>query len=222
MKVKTYAVLGLGIFGSTIAKELAENNFEVIAMDKDIRCVDRVSDHVTQAVCGDFTDIEQLRAVGIQDCDVVVVATGSHLEESVMAVLNLKELNVPLVLAKAKNKKYQQVLLKVGADRVVCPEKEMGARTAKMIMSDNLLDVYALDDRYSISEFKAPTVWVSKCLKDLDLRHKFGINVIGVRNHTKGESMISPNAYYCIEEEDILIVIAENTLFANIGKLFEE
>lgn len=104
-EMKQYVILGLGIFGSTIAKTLSQYNHEVIAIDKDLACVDRVSDFVTQAIQADFTDIDQLRAIGIQDCDAAVVATGSHLEESIMGVMNLRELGIPFIMAKAKNKK---------------------------------------------------------------------------------------------------------------------
>lgn len=134
-EMKQYVILGLGIFGSTIAKTLSQYNHEVIAIDKDLACVDRVSDFVTQAIQADFTDIDQLRAIGIQDCDAAVVATGSHLEESIMGVMNLRELGIPFIMAKAKNKKYMQILQKIGADYVVRPEKEMGERVAKKLVS---------------------------------------------------------------------------------------
>jgi len=107
-----------------MAKTLSEYGYDVIGIDTDILNVDRVSDFVTQAVQADFTDIDQLRAIGVQDVDVAVIATGSKLEASVMAVLHLKELGVPFIMAKAKNKVYMQILLKVGADRVVRPEKK--------------------------------------------------------------------------------------------------
>lgn len=218
----TYAILGLGIFGSTIAKQLSQFNYEVIAIDRDITCVERLSDIVTQAVRADFTDIEQLRAIGVQDCDYAVVATGSHLEESIMAVMNLKELGVPYVLAKAKNKKYMEILTKIGADRIVRPEKEMGERIAKRLISQNIMDIIDLDDEYSIIEILAPEKWVGKTFKELDLRNKFGINVLGIRKNPKDHLSISPAADYVIDPNDCLLVIADNTLFSkfeDIGKL---
>ena len=127
-KDRQYAVLGLGIFGSTVAKTLSKFNCEVIAVDTDIKCVDRMADIVTQAIQCDITDINQLRAAGIQDCDIAIVSMGSHLEESVMAIINLKELGVPYIVAKAKNKRYMQIFKELGANKVVRPEKEMGVR----------------------------------------------------------------------------------------------
>lgn len=222
MKQKTYAILGLGIFGSTIAKTLSEYNCEVIGIDKDISCVERVSEFATQAVQADFTDIDQLRAIGVEDVDVAVVATGSRLEESIMAILNLKELGVPYILAKAKNKMYMQILLKIGADKVVRPEKEMGERVAKTLLSRNVIEMVDIDDEYSIMELHAPRNWVGKALSDLDLRAKYGVNILGIRKHP-GESLkISPAADYIIEPDDQLLVIVQNDEFEKfeyLGKI---
>ncbi len=222
MKQKTYAILGLGIFGSTIAKTLSEYNCEVIGIDKDISCVERVSEFATQAVQADFTDIDQLRAIGVEDVDVAVVATGSRLEESIMAILNLKELGVPYILAKAKNKMYMQILLKIGADKVVRPEKEMGERVAKTLLSRNVIEMVDIDDEYSIMELHAPRNWVGKALSDLDLRTKYGVNILGIRKHP-GESLkISPAADYIIETDDQLLVIVQNDEFEKfeyLGKI---
>ncbi|MHC1735930.1 MAG: TrkA family potassium uptake protein [Erysipelotrichaceae bacterium] len=222
MKQKTYAILGLGIFGSTIAKTLSEYNCEVIGIDKDITCVERVSEFATQAVQADFTDIDQLRAIGVEDADVAVVATGSRLEESIMAILNLKELGVPYILAKAKNKMYMQILLKIGADKVVRPEKEMGERVAKTLLSRNVIEMVDIDDEYSIMELHAPRNWVGKALMDLELRTKYGVNILGIRKHP-GESLkISPAADYVIEPDDQLLVIVQNDEFEKfeyLGKI---
>lgn len=222
MKQKQYAVLGLGIFGSTIAKTLSEYNCEVIALDKEVTCVDRASEFVTQAVLADFTDIEQLRAIGIGDCDVAVVASGSRLEESIMAIMNLKELGVPFVLAKAKNKTYMHILTKIGADKVVRPEKEMGERVAKSLLSRNVIDMIDIDDEYSVIEVVAPLRWVGKSLKTLELRVNYGINVLGIRKRPHERLSISPSAEYVIEASDQLLVIADTAMFEKfeyLGKL---
>jgi len=209
MKQKTYAILGLGIFGSTIAKTLSEYNCEVIGIDKDITCVERVSEFATQAVQADFTDIDQLRAIGIEEVNVAVVATGSLLEESIMAILNLKELGVPFILAKAKNRVHMQILLKIGADKVVRTEKELGERVAKSLLSRNIIEMLDIDDEYSIMEMHAPRNWVGKALNTLDLRAQFGINILGVRKHANESLRISPSADYVIEADDQLLVIVQ-------------
>ena len=222
MKQKIYAVLGLGIFGSTVAKTLSEFDYDVIAMDKEISCVDRVSEFVTEAVQADFTDIEQLRAIGVGDVDVAVVATGARLEESIMAIMNLRELGVPYILAKAKNKTYREILLKIGADKVVRPEKEMGERVAKQLLSRNVVDMIDIDDNYSIVEMVPPRRWVGSSLKTLDLRNHYGINVLGVRKAQGARLSISPGPDYVIEETDQLLVIADTAVFERfeyLGKL---
>jgi len=216
MKRKTFAILGLGVFGSTMAKTLSEYGYDVIGMDIDIANVERVSEFVTQAVQGDFTDIEQLRSSGVMDVDVAVIATGSQLEASVMAVLHLKELGVPFIMAKAKNKTYMQILLKIGADRVVRPEKEMGERVAKSLMSQNIIDMVDIDEDYSMMELSAPADWVGHPLKSLDLRAKFGVNVLGVRATGNSKLNLAISADYIIGEEDQLLVIVENNKFETL------
>ena len=216
MKRKSFAILGLGIFGSTMVKTLSEYGYDVIGIDTDILNVDRVSDFVTQAVQADFTDIDQLRAIGVQDVDVAVIATGSKLEASVMAVLHLKELGVPFIMAKAKNKVYMQILLKVGADRVVRPEKEMGERVAKSLMSQNIIDMVDIDEDYSMMELSAPKDWVGKKLVDLDARSRYGVNVLGVRETENSSLNFGITADYIIREEDTLLVIVENNKFEEL------
>ena len=210
---RTFAVLGLGIFGSTVAKTLSEYNCEVIAVDLDIKCVDRMADICTSANQGDITDLETLRAAGIGDCDVAVVAVGSHLEESIMAIMNLHELKVPYIVAKAKNKRYMEILKAIGADKVIRPEKEMGERVAKSLLSQNIVDMIDIDDTYSVVEMNAPRSWVGKSLIELDARRKFGINVLGIRKSNESRLSISPSAEYVIAAEDHLLVIAEMQTF---------
>lgn len=213
MKRKTFAILGLGIFGSTIAKTLSENGYDVIGMDLDMINVERVSEYVTQAVQADFTDIEQLRMAGVADVDTAIVATGSKLEASIMAVLHLKELGVPYIIAKAKNKINLQILEKIGADRVVRPEKEMGVRVAKSLMSANVMDMVDIDSEYSLLEIKAPEAWLGKALVDLHLRREYGVNVLGYRLEADGKLNMDITAKYVVNANDFLLVIAENKKF---------
>lgn len=216
MARKQYAVLGLGIFGSTIAKYLSEFNCEVIAIDKDIVNVDRVAQFCDRTVQADFTDIEQLRDCGLDKIDIAIVATGSLLEESIIGIMNLKELGVPYVIAKAKNKAYMQVLLKIGADRVVRPEKEMGERLAKNLMSRNIVDMIDIDDEYSIIEIAAPNAWVGKTIKELDARARYGVNILGVRKRENDHLNLSADANYLVEEMDRFLVIAETAKFEQL------
>lgn len=206
---RQYAVLGLGIFGSTVAKTLSRYNAEVIAVDIDSKCVNRMADVVTQAMQCDITDIDQLRAAGIQDCDVAIVSMGNHLEQSVMAIINLKELGIPYIVAKAKNKRYMQIFSKIGANKVVRPEKEMGEQVAKGILGKNIIDIIDLDSEYSVVEIPTPKEWVGKSLIELNLRRRYGINVVGIRNHVTGNLNVCPDAECKIEHDDHMVLIAD-------------
>lgn len=217
---KQYAVLGLGIFGSSVAKTLSEYHCEVLAIDQDIKNVERVSEYVTTAIQGDITEKEDLKAAGVGDCDVAIIAVGSHLEDSVMCAINLKELGVPYVVAKAKNKRYMQILEKVGVDKVVRPEKEIGERLAKKLLSTNIIDISEIDSDYTVLELEAPRSWVDRSLIELDLRGKYGINVIGIRSNCtaclNSKLQISPDAEYRIQADDHLLIIAEVDVIEDI------
>ena len=156
-----------------------------------------------------MTDKEELRAAGVGDCDIAIVGTGSHLEATVMAIINLKELGVPYIIAKAKNKRYMQIFSKVGADRVVRPEKEMGVVVAKSLLSNSIIDMIDIDGDYSLVELKVPSKWVDHSLRELDVRNRYGINVIGVRKHNSQKLIVSLDADYVIEEDDQMVVIAD-------------
>lgn len=207
-KDRQYAVLGLGIFGSTAARTLARNGCEVIAADKDIACVNRIADEVSSAVACDITDINQLRAAGLAQCDVAIVAMGSHLEESVMGIINLKELGVEYIVAKAKNKRYMQIFQSLGADRVVRPEKEMGEQVARSVLGQNIIDLVDLDDDHSIVEIPVPASWHDKSLIELDVRRRFKMNIIAIRSPR--ELMISPAPEYRMQKDDHIMVICDN------------
>ena len=206
---KQFVILGLGVFGSTIAKTLASFDQEVLAIDKDPECVDRVADFVTKAVIGDITDKDFLSELGVNEFDVGIVAIGDHLEESILGVMNLKELGVNYIVAKAKNKRFMQVLEKVGADRVVRPEKEMGLKIARNLLRTNITDLIQLDDTYSVVEMKPAKEWVGKSIMELDLRKKYNINILGKRNKEtlKLEFFIDPK--YILQADDHFLLVAD-------------
>lgn len=206
---KQYVVLGLGIFGSTVCKTLASFGCEVLAVDKDIECVERVSEFVTKAVVGDVTDKDFLQSLGIEDFDVGVVAIGDHLEECLLAVMNLKEFDIPYVIAKAKNKRFKQVLEKVGADHVVRPEKEMGMKIARKLLRKNLNDIIEIDSNYSIANMTAPRTWVGKTLVQLDLRKKYSMNILGLKDPVTENLNLNVDPHYVIQNGDQFLFIAE-------------
>lgn len=215
MAQKQYAVLGLGVYGSTIVKTLKEYNCEVVAIDLIGENVDRVCQFCDNVIQADFTDIEQLRDCGIENVDTAIVAQSKRLDASILAIMNLKELGVNYVIAKAKNKVNKKILEKIGADKVVRPEKEMGVKTAKSVLSRNVKEVIDIDDDYSMVELVAPSSWVGKTILELDVRRKFGINIIGIRE-TADKLNLSISAAYVVEENDKFLTIAENEKFEEI------
>lgn len=206
---KQFVVLGLGIFGSTLVKTLSQFGREVIAIDKDSENVQRVSEFATKAVIGDVTDIQFLTDLGLDDIDVGIVAIGNRLEDSILATMNLKELGVPYVIVKAKNKRFKVVLERIGADHVVRPEKEMGEKIARTLLRKNIKDLIELDEENCIVEMKVPQSWIGKSLSQLDLRKLYSINVLGKRDPKthKLEVPVDPSAP--IEMNDTFLVLGQ-------------
>lgn len=204
---KTVGILGLGVFGMTIAKQLSEYDCDIIAVDRDEVNVNRIEPLVTKAVIADVTDEDVLKEIGIGDCDTVVVATGSSLEASILAVMHCSRLGVPEIIAKAKSRTTTEILTKMGAQRVVNPEKETGIRLVKNILHHKLAEVIALDGNISLVEFYPPKSWVGKRLSDLDLRKDYDLNLIGYRE-AKNESLNTKVfADFLIREDVVLVAI---------------
>ena len=215
--MKSYIVIGLGRFGSQAAKRLCEQGCEVLAMDRNSELVQPISTQVTQAVVADARDKEVLRALGAKDFECAIVAIGDDLADSVLATMNLKELGVPYIVCKASDETHRQVLLKLGADRVVIPEQEHADRLAKNLSSPNVLDYIELSEEYGIIEIPAPKAWVGKSLKELNVRAKLGVNIIAVE---KGRRInVSPAADYRIEANDILVVLGDTAALDAVQKL---
>lgn len=215
--MKSYIVIGLGKFGTEAAKRLCEFGCEVLAIDRKPELVQPVSNMVTQAVVGDARDKEVLRALGAKDFECAIVAIGDNLADSVLATMNLKELGVPCIVCKASDETHRQVLLKLGADRVVIPEQEHAHRLAKNLSSPNVLDYIELSEEYGIIEIPAPRGWQGKSLKELNVRAKLGVNIIAVEK--AGKFNVSPAADYRIEAADIMVVLGETAALDAVQKL---
>ena len=205
MSKKQFLIIGLGRFGSSIAKTIYELGHDVLAIDKDEEKVQEISDYVTHAVQMDSTDESILKTLGVTNFDVAVVTIGSNLQDSVMATLILKELGVKYIIAKANNELHAKVLTKIGADKVVLPERDMGTRVAHNLASSNILDYIELSEEYSILEIEAIKEWFNKSLKEIEIRKKHGINVVAIK---RGEKVnISPSAEDIIKENDVLVAL---------------
>jgi trk system potassium uptake protein len=212
-----YAVIGLGRFGLSIANKLYESDQEVLGVDVNEERVEESNHCVTHAVICDSTDPEALKSIGIRNFDTVIVAIGNDIQASILSVLLLKELGVKKVIAKAINKLHGQVLKKVGADWVVFPERDMGIRVAHQLLSPNVLNFIEISKDYSVEEVKIPDRMMEKTLRELDLRAKFNLSVIAIRN--EDEINISPSPDEKIDYGDVLVVIGENRdleKFANL------
>ena len=181
MKEKSYAVIGLGQFGMSVAETLAESDCDVLAIDAREEKIQEIADKVTYAVRADVREPEVLRALGVQNVDVAVIAVAENMEASIMATMQAKELGVPYVLAKAMNALHGKILEKIGADRVIYPEQSMGLRVARNLMSGGFLDVFELSTEFSMAEFPVPTEWVGKSLQELQLRESHDINIIAIK-----------------------------------------
>ena len=215
--MKTYVVIGLGRFGSAVARQLCSMDCEVLAMDMSSELVQSVSGDVTHAVVGDSRDKEVLKALDIGDFDCAVVAIGDDLASSVLTVMNLKELGVPYIVCKAHDDTHRRVLEKLGADRVVIPEKEHAVRIARSLASTNVLDYIELSEEYGIIEVPAPDSWQGKSLIDLQVRAKLGVNIIAIRH--AGKIMVSPSAHYVINTGDVMVVVGDNKALEKVQKL---
>lgn len=203
--VRQFAVIGLGKFGASVARALAEMGHEVLAIDKDPDKIQHLADSVTHAVQADATDEEALRAIGIRNVDVAVVTIGQDIRASILASLILKEIGVGLVVAKATDELHGRLLEKLGVDRVVYPERDMGVRLANSLASSNILEYIELSPDYGVAEIVATEDFANKTLRDLNLRARYGANVVAIRS---GDDVkVSPGADDRVHEGDILVVL---------------
>lgn len=215
--MKSYVVIGLGRFGSEVARRLCELGCEVLAVDNHPELVQQISSDVTHAVVADARDKEVLRALGIKDFDCAIVAIGGSLADSVLATMNVKELGIPKVVCKAHDVTHRQVLLKLGADQVVIPEQEQAARLARSLSSHNVLDYIELSSEYGIVEVPAPKSWVDKSLKELNVRAKLGLNILAVKQGSRIN--VSPAADYAVTAADVLVVLGDTAALKKVQKL---
>lgn len=209
--MKQFLVVGLGRFGSSVARTLSEKGYDVMAIDKDEELIQDLSNIVTHAVQANATDEDALKALGVGNFDVAVVSIGADVHSNILATLILKELGVPYVVVKAQNELHGKVLKKVGADKVVYPERDMGVRIALNLISSNVLDFIEFAPDYSIMEIIPPGRMLDKSLAELQLRSRFGVNVLAI-NRKNGEKkvIISPSAEEKILEGDRLVVMGAN------------
>jgi trk system potassium uptake protein TrkA len=208
MKGNQFAVIGLGRFGSSLAKELVRLGHEVLGIDKDEEIIDEMNELLTHTVVADSIDEEALRSIGIRNFDCVVVAIGDDIQASILTAIVLKELGVKKVVAKALSALHGKVLQKIGVDRVIFPERDMGVRVANQLVSPNLLDYIELSKDYTIAELSATRRISGLTLKELDTRARYGCSIVAINK--REDVIIAPTAEDIVEEGNIMVVIGTN------------
>jgi len=216
MKNHQFVIVGLGRFGSSLGRELIELGHEVLGIDKNEEVVQEMSNILTYAVSADCTDEETLRSLGVRNFDCGVVAIGDDIQASILTTILLKDLGVKKVVAKAMSELHGRVLEKIGVDRIVYPERDMGIRVAHQLVSPNLLDYIELSKEYTIAELSVPKGLSGKSLHDLNPRARFGCSIVAI-NKPDG-IIIAPTATDIVTERDVMVVIGTNEQI----ELFEE
>ena len=206
--MKSFVVIGCGRFGTSVAKTLYTLGNEVMAVDMDPDVIQEISEHVTHAVVADVLDEAVLHELGLSNFDVVIISIASNIEASIMATLTAKEMGAKKVVVKAQSDIHGKVLTKIGADRIIFPERDMGARVAHNLTSSNILDFIELSPEYYIIEIAALKRWINKSLSELRLRNKYGVNVLAIKRESTLK--ISPEASEVILQGDILVVIGDS------------
>ena len=202
---RQFAVIGLGRFGTSVAVTLQMLGHEVLAIDTDEEQVQKIAEHVTHVVQADTTDENALHALGLRNFDAVVVAIGADVQANVATTLLLKEMGIPYIVAKARNALHGKMLEKIGADRVVYPERDMGQRVAHSLISANVLDYIELSPELSLVEVTVPAVLAGKTLQQANMRALYGVNVVAIKRFD--HLIVPPQPHEQIQESDILIVI---------------
>ena len=219
--MRQFAVIGLGRFGSSVASTLSEKGHQVLAIDVDEDKVQDLAEVATQAVCADATDEKALKAIGMDNVDVAIVGMGDNKEASILTTLILKEMGIKEIVAKAVSEDHRKVLQKVGATRVVAPEKDMGVRVANGLVSPTVIEHIELSEDSSIAELIPPSEYVNKSLRDIDIRKRYGLNIIAIKKKMKivtkegdvkeeQKINVAPEPEDTIRGDDILIVLGTN------------
>lgn len=225
MKRQQFAVIGLGRFGSAMASTLAELGHEVVGIDGDPEKVRQLADVISQAVELDATDERALKAIGVQDVDVAIVSIGENIESSLLVVMQLKELGIKTIVAKAVTPLHGRILEKLGVSRVIFPEREMAIRVAHSLVMPNVIDYIELSKDFSIVELPAPKAFVGQTLKQLELRPRYGLTLIAIKRRAQAGgpeiTNVAPTADERIAEGDTLSLLGSNERIAQLDRALQ-
>lgn len=214
-----FAVIGLGSFGSNIAKTLYEKGNEVLTVDADKEKIEEVKNFVSHAINMDAADKENLQALGIKDMDVVIVSLGPEMEASILTVLYLNEIGTKRIVAKALTEDHAKILESVGATEVIYPEKDMAIKTALKLSCPNVLEYLPLISGFGIQEIAPPEKFIGKNLRELDLRNKYGIQVIAIKELIPDKTTFVPTADFVLKDSDIMVIMGEEKQLEKVNAL---
>jgi trk system potassium uptake protein TrkA len=217
--MKQFVVIGLGNFGHYLAINLYKKGHEVVAIDKNADRVAEIKDQVSQAVIADATDRKAMEALGLDKMDAAVICIGSVLSESILATLNMKDIGLAQVFAKAISEAHSRILYKIGASEVFFPEKDQATSLAERLHNPNMLDYLPFLEGYSIIEMSAPDQFVGKSLRDLDLINRFGVQVVAIKELVPDRLNLIPTARCILKNSDIMILLGPNEAFDKLRKL---
>jgi K+ transport systems, NAD-binding component len=207
--MKRAVVIGLGIFGSNIARDLFENGFDVVAIDKNKEAIQKIKNYSTKAVLADGTDKEVMDEIGIHEDDIAIISFGEDLAASTLITLHLRQLKVKNIIVKAPNEEHKLILEKVGATDVIIPEMDVAKKVAKSLISPNVMDYLPLSEDYIILEMAPPNSFLGKTIAELQLRSKYNIEVIAVRDVISDKVHMVPQADFVIKDGEVLVVIGK-------------
>lgn len=214
---KEFAIIGLGRFGSSVATALVQRGYSVLGIDRDRSVVQRLADELTQTAALDATNEDALREIHIASFDTVVVAIGTDFESNLMTTVAAKSLGVRSVICKALTERQGLILTRMGADKVILPEKDAGRRLALELAAPGLLDQIPLGEGHSVIELQTPRPIVGQSVYGADLRRQFGVTVVAIK---RGEALtVSPSADYVLRGDDVLVVIGTNDNLARLAEL---
>jgi len=206
---KEFVIFGVGEFGTNVAKTLANSGATVMVVDKDDKQLETIANDVTHSVCADATNPEAMRQLGIRNYDGAIVGIGHSLQTSVLITMQLKEMGMPYIMVKASTDIEGRILAKVGADKVIFPDREIGIRIGNEIINGNYFEALELSEEYSIVDISVPKSWVGKTLREANIRSRYGVKEIGIRG--EDEININPPANHTLTGQDVLIILGHNT-----------
>ncbi|MBW1669199.1 MAG: TrkA family potassium uptake protein [Deltaproteobacteria bacterium] len=217
--MKQFAIIGLGNFGYYLATRLYDKGHEVLAIDRDPNRVQEIRDKVSQAVVADATDRKAVEPLGIKQMDAAIICIGSVLSDSILATLNLKEIGVEKVFAKAITEAHGRILQKIGVSEIFFPEKDMALSLAERLENPNMIDYLPFLEDYSIVELAPPKEFIGKALKDLDLINRYGVQVVAVKEIVPDKLNLIPTAQFVLKDSDIMILLGPNDSLAKLKEL---